>query len=334
MARRVVIGLLTGTAALAIVLFVVFAGFRLASQARENASRLDAAPATGQLITAAGLGLYVQQAGPATGVPVVLVHGEGAWSETWRPTIDALARAGYRVVAIDMPPFGYSFRPPTADYSTAAQAERILGVLDALKLDHAVLVGHSIGARAAVEAAMRAPARVRTLVLVGAALGLREPADNGWAWLEHALLDVPTVRNALVATLATNPLLTGVLLDAFTTRDDAVTAERIEVYRRPLRVVGTTVAVGQWLQQFVLAADRPISSSVQAFRNLKMPAVIVWGEADTVTPLQRGLRLASLFESGTMVTLPGVGHIPQIEAPETFNAQLLSALAQALLKTP
>ena len=166
MARRVLYRLVVAAAGLALLVFAALVGFRLASQARETASRVDAAPATGQFVTAADVGIYVQEAGPANGVPLVLIHGLAAWSETWRPTIDALAQAGYRVVAIDLPPFGYSFRPASGDYSTEAQAKRIVGVLDALKIQSAVLIGHSFGARATVQAAMRVPQRVRALVLV------------------------------------------------------------------------------------------------------------------------------------------------------------------------
>lgn len=334
MARRVLFWLTAGAMVVALLLALTLSAFRLASQARENASRIDAAPPSGEFVTAGDVGIYVQQAGPANGVPVLLVHGVGAWSETWRPTINALADAGYRVLAIDLPPFGYSFRPPSGDYSTEAQAKRILGVLDALKIDKVVLVGHSFGARATVEAAMQAPGRVRALVLVCAALGLQDPPDAGAPLVERLLLQVPTIRNALVATLATNPWMTGTFLRAFTERHEAITPERIEVYRRPLKVVGTTVAVSRWLEQFLLDDDRPASRQVRQYRKLTMPALVIWGERDTVTPLAQGLHLASLFVDGTLVTLPRIGHIPQLEAPDAFNAQLLPNLEQTLAKRP
>ena len=76
------------------------------------------------------LDVFIQQVGPANGVPVLFIHGLGAWSETWRPTMETLAEAGYRCIAVDLPPFGYSRRPANRDYSTVAQARRILGVLE------------------------------------------------------------------------------------------------------------------------------------------------------------------------------------------------------------
>jgi len=323
--------LVAGAAALALIIVAALIGFRLTSQARENESRVDAAPASGQFITAADVGIYVQEAGPASGVPVLLIPGLGAWSETWRPTIDALVQAGYRVIAIDLPPFGYSFRPVTSDYSTPAQAKRILAVLDALKIDSVVLVGHSFGARATVEAAMSAPKRVRALVLVCAALGLQEPPggdDNGF--LTRAVLGTRPLRNAVVASLGTNPWLTGTLLRAFTVRHEAITSQRIEIYQRPQRVNGTTEAFGRWLAQFVLSDERPASQQAALYRALKMPTLIIWGESDTITPLPQGQHLASLLPDATLVTMPGIGHIPQLEDERTFDQLLVENLARRL----
>jgi pimeloyl-ACP methyl ester carboxylesterase len=334
MARRVLYWVVVGVAGFALLLLTSLIGFRLASQARETASRVDAAPASGQFVTAADVGVYVQEAGPASGVPVLLIHGLGAWSETWRPTIDALAQAGYRVIAIDLPPFGYAFRPASGDYSTEAQAKRILGVLDALKIETAVLVGHSFGARATVEAALSAPGRVRALVLVSAALALQDQTGAGPGLLVRAVLETQTLRNAFVASLGTNPWFTGMFLRAFTTRHAAITSQRIEVYQRPQRVTGSTEAFARWLAQFVLSDERPASRQPTRYRDLAMPSLIIWGDSDTVTPLAQGQHLASLLPDATLVTVPGIGHIPQLEDEGRFNNLLIENLARRLAPHP
>jgi pimeloyl-ACP methyl ester carboxylesterase len=84
-----------------------------------------------------------------------------------------------------MPPFGYSGRPSTADYGDSAQARRILGVVTALGLERVTLVGHSFGARPAMEAYFPDPDRFSRLVLVDAALGLDTTA--------RAKADVPSL---------------------------------------------------------------------------------------------------------------------------------------------
>jgi pimeloyl-ACP methyl ester carboxylesterase len=150
----------------------VLAGFRLAAARREIHSRSEAAPSTGHFYHAADVQMFVQEDGPLDGPPVVLIHGTGAWSEIWRGTMHALAGAGYRAIALDMPPFGYSTRPTSNDYGDSAQARRILATLDSLGAKRFTFVGHSFGGRATMEATFMAPERVSKLVLVDAALEL------------------------------------------------------------------------------------------------------------------------------------------------------------------
>jgi pimeloyl-ACP methyl ester carboxylesterase len=126
-------------------------------------------------VRAHDLDLYIQEVGPESGQVVLLVHGTGAWSEIWRSTLERLAAAGYRAVAVDMAPFGYSEQPAAGDYTTASQGRRLAALVESLG-SPVVLVGHSFGARATVEAAMLAPERLRALVLVDAALGLHDAA--------------------------------------------------------------------------------------------------------------------------------------------------------------
>jgi hypothetical protein len=110
---------------------IVVAGFRFVSLRRESGERTQLAPNTGRFVKAGDLEIFIQEAGPVDGPPVLMVHGTGAWSAIWRETMDALAAKGYRAIAIDVPPFGYSERPLTPQYGDGPQAARIVGVLDA-----------------------------------------------------------------------------------------------------------------------------------------------------------------------------------------------------------
>jgi pimeloyl-ACP methyl ester carboxylesterase len=92
---------------------------------------------------------------------------------------DALTQAGYRAIALDMPPFGYTTVKASASFSDEAQARRILGAIDALHLDRVTFVGHSFGARSTMQATFLSPSRVAGLVLVDSALGLNAaPAET------------------------------------------------------------------------------------------------------------------------------------------------------------
>jgi len=257
-----------GVLVLAVVL--ILAGYRVAAARRETQSRLNAAPKSGRFVQAADVELFVQEEGPTRGAPIVFVHGTGAWSEIWRGTMKVLAREGYRVIALDMPPFGYSSRPANADYGDEAQARRILGALDALHLERATLVGHSFGGRPTMQATFIAPSRVERLVLVDAALDLgrgcegaplREcasaardtiPSTEVTApWLVRAILGVAPVRDAVVAATLSNPRMSAWLLSKLVAdREAAVTPARVAMLQRPFVLQGWTRGLGEWLAPF------------------------------------------------------------------------------------
>ena len=152
-----------GLLVLLLSVILVVTSFRLAASIRETGTRVGLAPKTGHLVPTRSGGVFVQEKGPEDGVPVVLFHGTAAWSELWRHTSDVLAEAGFHVIALDLPPFGFSDRP--GSYTRQDQAARISDVLDTLKAPPAIIVGHSFGAGAATELAMRYPDRARGLVL-------------------------------------------------------------------------------------------------------------------------------------------------------------------------
>src|SRR5262249_61627500 len=111
------------------------------------------------------LGLFAREVGRRGAAVVLFARGRGRWSELGRETLAATRAVGFRAVAMDLPPFGYSERPARGAYSRQDQARRILGVLDALGARQATLVGHSFGGGPTMEAALLAPQRVRHLVV-------------------------------------------------------------------------------------------------------------------------------------------------------------------------
>ena len=304
---------------LLVVLVVV--GFRLAATAGEHGVRADLAPSTGRLVPTRSGGVFVQQKGPTDGVPVVLFHGSVAWSEFWRRSIDALAAAGFRVIALDLPPFGFSDRP--GSYTRRDQAARVNDVLDQLKAGPAIIVGHSFGAGAATELVMRYPDRARALVLVDAALGLTSPPS------EPPLLVRPQgIREVLVSLTITNPLATRVLLQSLIEKKERALPEYIEILQRPTSLRNSTADIAGWLYYFA-GDDRTADSADRgAYPRLKIPVAILWGDKDSITPLDQAHDLQKLLPQAALTVLPGLGHIPQIEDPEAFNSALLTALGK------
>ena len=303
-----------------IALLAVLGGADLVAHNRERDIARSAAPAGSRFVRATDVDMLIQERGPASGQPIVFISGVGAWSSTWLPTMDYLAQAGYRCIAVDLPPFGYTSRPADNTYDTGHQALRILGMLDTLKLSRVILVGHSFGGRATVEALMAEPSRFKAAVLVDVALSIDPPpAERG---LLGSLIEVPAVARPVIAATATNPWLTGWFLRKFTSRHDALTADRIAVYQRPLSVVGTTQAYGYWLDAFVNDPGLSRSSRSPDYASLSMPVEVIWGRTDGVTPLSDGLRLSRLLPDARMNVLPGIGHIPHVEDNAAFNRAL------------
>jgi pimeloyl-ACP methyl ester carboxylesterase len=185
-------------------------------------------------------------------------------------------------------------------------------------------VGHSFGARATVEAALLRRDRVSRLVLVDPALTLGTPAAPGR--ITRAVLAAPPLRDALVAATATNPRMTARLTRALIARKDAATQERVAMLQRPMRVRGSTAALGRYLATFMTDTSVTASGRAATYRALAFPTVLIWGAEDTLTPLTDGQRLQALIPGARLTVLPGVGHIPALEDPAALNRALLEGI--------
>lgn len=309
-----------GLLVLVLSIILLITSFRMAASIRETGMRAQLAPRAGHLVPTGSGGVFVQQKGPADGIPVVLFHGTAAWSELWRRTSDALAARGFHVIALDLPPFGFSDRP--GNYTRQDQASRINDVLGALKIEPAIIVGHSFGAGAATELVMRHPDRARALVLVDAALGLTAaPSDAPW------VIQPKWIREILVSLTITNPVATTMLLQSMIAKKERALPEYVAILQRPLAQRDSTGDIADWLYYFLGSDTNAASADRNAYARLKLPVAILWGDKDGITPVEQALDLRSLLPQETSLTLlPGLGHIPQIEDPDMFNDALLKTL--------
>lgn len=313
-------------AVLALVLAYVVASVAY-THAHEQDVAAQAAPAGGRFANAGGVTVYSQAHGDLhAGTPVLLVHGTAAWSGTWFNLVPALVQAGHPVIAVDLPPFGYSDKATTLDFTRPAQAERLRATLDAWGVRRVIVVGHSFGGGPALEFALRAPERVERLVLVDAALGLQaSPPDP--SSLACRMLATPALRNPLISATAANPLWSGTLLRSFVARKAAVTPERLQAYRAPASLRGASAALAAWSNHFACESEHGASTDPTRLRTLQPPLFLLWGREDTITPLAQAEFLATLVPATRLRVIDGVGHIPHIEAPDAFPPALLDTLA-------
>ena len=316
-------------ATVCLILVGLLSFFTWQASDREREARQQAAPTTGRFVSAGDLELFIQEMGPATGPAVLFVHGTGAWSEMWREPLTALAEAGYRAIAIDVPPFGFSEKPTQPRYSTADQAGRIVALVHQLGLTRLTLVGHSFGCRATVETASHLVDQMQALVLVDAAVGLaieHTPPDSGslMSTAASGIFNVPLLRRVIVASTVTNPLLTRRLFQLLIDDPNDATDELVTMLQRPLVVRDSTVRLSDWMQTFLFGDDAgALSGKPATYRSFAPPTLLLWGERDQLTPLAQAYELKALLPDPTLVILKGVGHIPQVEDVKQFTEALL-----------
>lgn len=321
---RYVVGLVVILASLALVLLL---GLRLAAAIREVGVLPVRPPEEGRIVETALGPIYAEELGPVDGEVLLLVHGSVGWSRMWRPTAEALAAEGYRAIAFDMPPMGWSFRDPEGDYSRQTQAARLLALVEALEV-RPVVIAHSFGAGPAAEAAMAEPEAFAGLVVVSGAIGLgRDGGGQAPPWP----LGYPFLRELGISATVTNPAAMGPLLRHFLYRKEAATEEVIAMLNRPGRRAGTTAAIADWLPSLLVPPNGALSTNPESWQALGLPMAFLWGDRDSATPLEQGERLAELT-GAPLTVLKDVGHIPQIEAPAEFDAALIAILSDLLPK--
>lgn len=246
------------------------------------------------------------------GPPVVLLHGLVGFKESWGGLIEGLATAGRRVYALDLPGSGASPRPRRARVGSAGHAEAIAGWID--DLGPAAIVGHSLGAQVALTLAAERPGRVTALALLAPVVVPRPRR------LPRSVVDLLTVpvAGAPLAHATIVPArrrherrrasILGAAGDASRLRAGSREALLLEEAAARLRHADLG-AMTAWASSGLRAGALPAAATVAA------PTLLVVGERDRLTPPADVDRLARVLGGPRVVSLPGVGHFPHIEAP-------------------
>lgn len=269
------------------------------------------ADADSEFIEVNGLRLHVKRSGQ--GEPVmILLHGFGSHTESWRTVRPALAAVG-TVIAFDRPAFGLTERPLTWDgpspYGPDAQVALVVGLMDKLGIEQAILVGNSAGGTISVQVALRSPTRVSALVLVDPAIY----AGGGTPALMQPLLNSPQMRHLgplLARSQASN--LSSLLLSAYHDPTKA-TPDMLAFYQRPLKVENWDRAFYEFL-----AASRVPNTLSDDVKRLALPVLVLTGEFDTWVPTAQSIRLSQEIPGAQLAVIANCGHVPQEECPQDF----------------
>lgn len=270
-------------------------------------------PEIAQSIVAAGIRTNYHDIGH--GYPVLLIHGSGpgvsAWAN-WRLVMPELAKQA-RVIAPDMVGFGYTERPAGLRYTMEAWVAQAIGLLDALHIECADLIGNSFGGALALALAIRHPHRVRRLVLMGS-VGVKFPITPGldavWGYtpsLENMrkLLDIFAFDRSLV--------------------NDELAKLRYEASIRPGFQESFAAMFPAPRQRWVDA----MASNEDDIRRLPHQALIIHGREDQVIPLSNSLTLASWIPRAQLHVFGQCGHWTQIEHASRFAQYVRAFLAEA-----
>jgi 2-hydroxymuconate-semialdehyde hydrolase len=260
-------------------------------------------PELGSSIDVAGVATNVHLAGD--GEPVLLLHGSGpgvsAWAN-WRLTIPVLARR-FRVVAPDIVGFGFTDRPEQVTYDLDTWTSHALGVLDALGIERAHVVGNSFGGSLALSLAIRHPDRVGRLVLmgsVGVPFAITPGLDAVWGY-------EPSVdaMEGLLHLFAHDRSLIGPDLARL----------RYEASIRP----GVQEAYRAMFPAPRQRALDALTHRVDEIAGITAPTLIVHGRDDQVIPMQNAIDLLGLIDDAQLHVFGRCGHWTQLEHATEFT---------------
>jgi pimeloyl-ACP methyl ester carboxylesterase len=227
---------------------------------------------------------------------IVFIHGAGLDHTCWQLQSRWFAWHGWSPLAVDLPAHGRSDGPPLD--TIEAMCGWVLAVMDAANVGSAAFVGHSMGAVIALETAAKSPGRVTGLGLLG-------------------------ISSAM-------PVHPALLTAAKETPERAYDMMTGWCFANPAKIGGNSVP-GMWMtggaralfargHDGALAADLAACnawmSATQSAASVKVPTVLVLGDADVMTPARKGQELGSLIDGARCVTLRGCGHMMMQEKPD------------------
>ncbi|WP_019203193.1 alpha/beta fold hydrolase [Tsukamurella sp. 1534] len=252
--------------------------------------------------------------------PVILFcHGSPTWSFVYRRIVSAL-RARFRCIAVDHLGFGLSERPAGFGYTIAELTSALGELMDHLRLDDVVVMGHDWGGPIGLGAAVPRADRIRGIALGNTAFWPIDALPN------RAFSAVMSTGPAQRRIVDRNLLIDTVL---FSELRGVLTPRELEQYRRAQPTPAARCALAVMPREIRAAAPLlgRLRDDVPAALG-DVPALAVWGMRDRVFPPRRCLpRVAAAFRNLDVVELPRSGHVIQESAPDEIADALTAAFA-------
>lgn len=270
-----------------------------------------------------GIRLHVVQAGPKSGVPVLLLHGFPEFWYGWRKQIPALVAAGCRVIVPDQRGYNLSDKPEEIkSYCVQTLVEDTLGLIKALDYEKVNLVGHDWGALIAWMLAIKHPERLHRLGILNVPHPvvmkrfLQRDIEQMWRSLYILFFQLPWLPETIMRIGNWRGAALGMRRSG---KPQAFTEEDIEQYKEAWSQPGAVSAMLNWYR----AALRYPPEITDGMR-VQVPTLILWGVQDVA--LSRRMARPSLdhCEDGNLIFFPDATHWVQHEEADEVNRQLLS----------
>lgn len=232
-------------------------------------------------------GLNINYEIKGEGCDVVLLHGWGASIESFRPVIDALSR-DYRVICPDLPGFGKSDEP-SSPWSTEDFAEFVKAFLDFLNIKNPVIIGHSHGGRIALCLLGKMNFPAKKAILIDSA-GIKPKRGPKYYF--------NTYKYKLGKKILSCPLyykFTKNIYEKYTSNAGS------EDYRNSSPMMKRTMSI---------VVNQDFSD---VMKNIKVSTLLIWGDADTATPLKDGQKMEKLIPDSGLVVFKGAGHFSYLD---------------------
>jgi len=251
-----------------------------------------------------------------SGPNVILIHGLGAAIEWWKANIPVLQQH-FTVYALDLPGFGMSDRI-NQDIDIEFFSQFMAQFMEAMEIDSAGLVGHSMGGYIATRTTIDYPDKIDSLVLVN---------SGGFGRINNTLmkaLNLPFIDKimGLPMKLGIRLLLKSLVYDGKSITPDIIDtayrhAQRPGANADILRILRTGDAFSENSRQMFTADE---------IGSISIPAMVIWGSHDSCFPASQGKYAHSLLPEGPLHIFDKCGHMPQLEHPARFNDLLLRFL--------
>jgi 3-oxoadipate enol-lactonase len=255
-----------------------------------------------------GVEVFYVDVGVSGALPIVLIHGFPFNCEMWQPQIELLEK-NFRVIAYDIRGHGKS-GISNGQYMIEFFVDDLVGLLDNLKIEKAVLCGLSMGGYIALRTVERNPERVKALILADT----QSKPDSNEAKLKRA------ASIGAIKKLSVKPYAESFVKAVFTT--DSLTKKTATV-EKINQIIQTNSSLGICGALLALASR---TDTTEALPAIKVPTLILVGENDKLTPPSAAQEMHNKIPKSEIHVIPNAAHMSNLENPDEFNKHVLNFL--------